>query len=78
MIYGYVRVSSDKQDYNNQKVGVDDLALRKGWKIDKYILDDGVSGTVDAKKRNLGKQLLRIPYPSVRPNDYQLTPYVPR
>lgn len=58
MIYGYLRVSSDKQDYNNQKVGVDDLARHNGWTIDKYILDDGVSGTVDAKKRNLGKQLL--------------------
>ena len=58
MVYGYLRVSSDKQDYNNQKVGVDELARRNGWTIDKYILDDGVSGTVDAKKRNLGKQLL--------------------
>lgn len=58
MVYGYLRVSSDKQDYNNQKVGVDDLARRNGWTIDKYILDDGVSGTVAAKKRNLGKQLL--------------------
>lgn len=58
MVYGYLRVSSDKQDYNNQKVGVDDLAKRNGWTIDRYILDDGVSGTVAANKRNLGKQLL--------------------
>lgn len=58
MIYGYLRVSSDKQDYNNQKIGVDELAKRKGWTIDKYILDDGISGTVDPKRRNLGKQLL--------------------
>ena len=65
MVYGYLRVSSDKQDYNNQKVGVDDLARRNGWTIDKYILDDGVSGTVAAKKRNLGKQLL----PNLKEND---------
>ena len=58
MVYGYLRVSSDKQDYNNQKVGVDELAKRNGWTINKYIVDDGVSGTVAANKRNLGKQLL--------------------
>lgn len=65
MVYGYLRVSSDKQDYNNQKVGVDDLARRNGWTIDKYILDDGVSGTIAVKKRNLGKQLL----PNLKEND---------
>lgn len=58
MVYGYLRVSSDKQDYNNQKVGVDELAKRNGWTINKYIVDDGISGTVAANKRNLGKQLL--------------------
>ena len=58
MIYGYLRVSTDKQDYNNQKSGVEDFAKRHGWEIGKYILDDNTSGTVDPKRRNLGKSLL--------------------
>ncbi len=55
MIYGYLRVSSDEQDVNNQKQGVIELATTKGWTIDNWIADDGVSGTKDPDKRQLGK-----------------------
>ncbi len=44
MIYGYLRVSSDEQDVNSQKQGVEQFAKDKGWTIDKYITDEGVSG----------------------------------
>ena len=44
MIYGYLRVSSDEQDVNSQKQGVEQFAKDKGWSIDKYITDEGVSG----------------------------------
>lgn len=57
MIYGYLRVSSDEQDVNSQKQGVDQFAKDKGWKIDKYITDEGVSGGKDPDKRNLGPLL---------------------
>lgn len=57
MTYGYLRVSTDKQDYNTQKQGVDNFADNKGWKIDKYITDEGVSGSKDPSKRNLGPLL---------------------
>ena len=30
MTYGYLRVSTDKQDYNTQKQGVDNFADKKG------------------------------------------------
>lgn len=59
MIYGYLRVSSDEQDVNSQKQGVDKFALDKGWVIEKYITDEGVSGGKDPDKRNLGP-LLKI------------------
>lgn len=59
MIYGYLRVSSDEQDVNSQKQGVDGFASEKGWSIDKYITDEGVSGGKDPDKRNLGP-LLKI------------------
>lgn len=57
MIYGYLRVSSDDQDVNSQKQGVDKFAADKGWEIDKYISDEGVSGGKDPDKRNLGPLL---------------------
>lgn len=60
MIYGYLRVSTDKQDADNQKLGVDDFARRHGWSIDKYIVDDGVSGSKDPAKRRLGPLLRKL------------------
>ena len=63
-IYGYLRVSTDQQDYNSQKQGVDDFAKKQGWNIDEYITDDGVSGSKDYHKRQLGKLLEKV-----KPND---------
>lgn len=57
MIYGYLRVSSDEQDVNSQKQGVEAFAREKGWVIEKYITDEGVSGGKDPDKRNLGPLL---------------------
>ena len=55
MIYTYYRVSTDKQDYENQKEGVVAYCKRQGFNIDKEVKDEGVSGKVDVYKRNLGK-----------------------
>lgn len=60
MIYGYLRVSSDEQDVNSQKQGVEQFAKDKGWTIDKYITDEGVSGGKDPDKRNLGPLLKKL------------------
>lgn len=57
MIYGYLRVSTDDQDVNSQRQGVEDFAKRHGWTIEKYISDEGVSGGKDPDKRNLGPLL---------------------
>lgn len=57
MIYGYLRVSSDEQDVNSQRQGVDKFAQDRNWTIDKYITDEGVSGGKDPDKRNLGPLL---------------------
>ncbi len=55
MVYAYLRVSTGKQDGENQKLGVEELAKRLDVKIDKYIDDEGVSGTKEPEKRELGK-----------------------
>lgn len=52
-VYAYYRVSTDKQDYNSQKLGVVEYCKRASLNIDKEIVDDGVSGTVKAKDRKL-------------------------
>ncbi len=57
MTYAYIRVSTDKQDGANQKLGIEDLCKRKGLCIDEYIHDEGVSGTSEPDKRQLGKLL---------------------
>jgi len=60
MIYGYLRVSSDEQDVNSQKQGVDQFAKDNGWVIEEYISDEGVSGGKDPDKRNLGPLLKKL------------------
>jgi len=60
MVYGYLRVSTDKQDLASQKQGVDAFAAAKGWTIDNYISDEGVSGGKDPDKRNLGPLLKKL------------------
>lgn len=59
-VYGYLRVSTDKQDCDNQKIGVEDLARTRGLPIESWIIDDGVSGIKEPEKRKLGKLLKRI------------------
>lgn len=60
MIYGYLRVSSDEQDVNSQKQGVEKFAQENNLPIDKFITDEGVSGGKDPDKRNLGPLLKLI------------------
>jgi len=59
MTYGYLRVSTDKQDESNQKVGVDKKAKQMGVKINEYIIDT-ISGTKEPEKRELGKLMSRL------------------
>ena len=60
MIYGYIRVSTDKQDCENQKFGIEAKARELGVKIEKYIEDAGVSGTREPERRALGGWLRRL------------------
>lgn len=59
-VYAYIRVSTDRQDCANQKLGVDAKANALGLTIDKYIEDDGISGTKEPEKRALGGLLRKI------------------
>lgn len=60
MIYAYYRVSTDEQDYENQKSGVVRYCEYKGLEIDKEVVEEGVSGKIEYKKRKLGKLIKEL------------------
>ena len=53
MNYAYLRVSTDKQDAENQKLGIIEYAAARNIQIDEFV-EDVVSGTKDWQKRALG------------------------
>lgn len=59
-VYAYLRVSTGKQDGDNQRLGVEELAKRLGLEITEYIDDEGVSGTKEPEKRELGRLLKKL------------------
>ncbi|MCR5506641.1 MAG: recombinase family protein [bacterium] len=54
-VYAYLRVSTEEQDYENQRYGILRYCAYRGITIDKEYVDDGVSGTVNFRYRKLGK-----------------------
>lgn len=56
MIYGYIRVSTDKQSVENQRFEISRFAKRQKLKINGWI-EETISGTKNYTKRELGKLL---------------------
>lgn len=56
MIYGYVRVSCDKQTTENQFFEISNFAKKQNLHIDSWI-NETISGTTDINQRKLGKLL---------------------
>lgn len=54
MTYGYLRVSTDEQDAQNQTLGIKSKAQQLGTSISAWIEDSGVSGTKEPENRKLG------------------------
>lgn len=59
MIYGYIRVSSDKQTVENQRFEICQFCDKKSLQIDGWI-EETISGTKAYQKRALGELLARI------------------
>lgn len=59
MIYGYVRVSSEKQTVENQKFEIRKFAKKNSFSVDIWI-EEIISGTKDYSKRQLGVLLDKI------------------
>ena len=56
MIYGYIRVSTDKQTVENQRFEILEFAKRNSLILDSWI-EETVSGTIRPENRALGKLL---------------------
>lgn len=59
MIYGYIRVSSDKQTVENQRFEINNFCKRNKLVIDGWI-EETISGMKSYNKRELGKLLEQI------------------
>ncbi|MEF9987306.1 MAG: master DNA invertase Mpi family serine-type recombinase [Bacteroidales bacterium] len=59
MIYGYIRVSTDKQTVENQRFEINNFCDREKLSVDKWI-EETISGTKAVDKRKLGLLLKRL------------------
>ena len=56
MIYGYIRVSTDKQTVDNQRFEIERFCLNNNIKIEQWI-EETISGAKTPEKRLLGSLL---------------------
>lgn len=59
MIYGYIRVSSDKQTVENQRFEISNFCNKQNLNIDGWI-EETISGTKNYDKRKLGALLKKV------------------
>jgi DNA invertase Pin-like site-specific DNA recombinase len=59
MIYGYIRVSTDKQTTENQRFEIENFAGTRNIRIERWI-EETISGTTQLSKRKLGGLMRRI------------------
>lgn len=59
MIYGYIRVSSDKQTVENQRFEINKFCKREKLHVDDWI-EETISGTKNYDKRQLGSLLKKV------------------
>ena len=59
MVYGYIRVSSDRQTVENQRFEINNFCKREKIKVEKWI-EETISGTKAPEKRELGKMIKKL------------------
>src|SRR5262245_18499762 len=74
MIYGYVRVSTAEQansglSLETQQQQITGYAMMKGWQVDQFFVEAGVSGSVSLAARPEGYRLLT----ALQPDDVVIT-----
>lgn len=59
MIYGYIRVSTDKQTVENQRYEINHFCQQKDLIVDKWF-EETISGTKKVENRTLGKLMKKM------------------
>ena len=59
MIYGYIRVSTDKQSTENQRFEIKRFTKEKNIKVDQWV-EETISGTKSVNERELGKLIKKV------------------
>lgn len=59
MIYGYIRISTDRQTLENQEFEIRNFAQNQNLQIDRWVKET-ISGTKDFEKRELGRLIRRL------------------
>lgn len=59
MIYGYIRVSTDKQNVENQRFEIENYCKERGMIVGSWI-EETISGTKHIDQRKLGKLLNKL------------------
>lgn len=59
MVYGYIRVSTDKQNLDNQRFELENFARQRNWQIGEWI-EETISGTKKVEVRKLGDLLEKM------------------
>lgn len=59
MIYGYVRISTDKQSTENQRFEIENFSKEKGFYIGQWV-EETISGTTCVNERQLGRLLRQL------------------
>lgn len=59
MIYGYIRVSTDKQTVENQRYEINQFCESNVYVVDKWI-EETISGSKNIQERKLGKLLKKM------------------
>jgi DNA invertase Pin-like site-specific DNA recombinase len=59
MIYGYIRVSTDKQTVENQRYEINQFCEKNILAVDKWI-EETISGSKNVQERKLGRVLKRM------------------
>ena len=59
MVYGYIRVSTDRQTVENQRFEISRFAQQQNLQIDGWI-EETISGAKNYTKRGLGRLLKKV------------------
>lgn len=59
-VIAYLRVSTDRQDSDNQRYEIERFCSGKGMTVGEWVIDNAISGKIKADNRKLGEVISRL------------------